>query len=173
MNDLTALIQLDLQKACEGTVPAVADFERWTTMAISQQSDELPDRQPVQRSLCIRLVDAPESAALNAQYRGQAGATNVLSFVAEPPPGLPADEAASLLGDVVICAPLVAPEAEAENRSPGSHWALLTVHGVLHLLGYDHQTDAAWRHMTALESAILKRAGLPDPWPSRLSKLHP
>lgn len=161
-------LQLDLQKVCAGSVPATADFKRWAAAALrlAAGAGGAAAAQSSSRSLCIRLVDEAESAELNERYRDKAGATNVLSFVAEAPPGLPVTEADALLGDVVICAPLVAHEAAAERKQLTAHWALLTVHGVLHLLGYDHQNDADWATMTNLESAILKATGLPDPWAS-------
>ena len=87
--------------------------------------------------LCVRIVDEAESARLNERYRGKSGATNVLSFPAEalPAPLPPA------LGDLALCAPLVAREALEQGKSLMGHWAHLCVHGALHLLGYDHETD--------------------------------
>lgn len=155
-------LHFDLQKVCQGTVPPPAHFKCWAEMALKMAGATSDTSSP--RSLCIRLVDEAESAELNEQYRGKIGATNVLSFTAQAPPGLPPAEAATLLGDVVICAPLVAREAETAHKTLESHWALLTVHGVLHLLGFDHQTTADWTKMTHLESAILTNTGLPDPW---------
>lgn len=164
-------LQLDLQKVCQGAVPPAAHFKRWAAATLRMASEA--DVRAQTRSLCIRLVDEVESAALNERYRGKAGATDVLSFAADAPPGLPPDEAVTLFGDVVICAPLVASEAETANRSLTAHWALLTVHGVLHLLGYDHQTPADWKKMTHLESAILTNTGLPDPWADQAQQLPP
>lgn len=109
--------------------------------------------------LCIRIVDKAESAALNARYRGKSGPTNVLSFPcdAEVPESKP-------LGDLVICAPVVAAEAAEQGKSPEAHWTHLVVHGVLHLLGFDHIGDHDAEIMEAEERAILSRLGYPDPY---------
>ncbi len=108
----------------------------------------------------VRLVDAEEMTRLNGQYRGKARPTNVLSFPAEPPPGLP-DPA---LGDIVICAPVVADEAAAQNKPLPAHWAHLVVHGTLHLLGYDHVEADAAEEMERLERDILSTFGISNPY---------
>lgn len=109
--------------------------------------------------LCIRIVDAAESAELNERYRGKAGPTNVLSF----PCDIPVPELA-VLGDLVICAPVVAAEAEAQDKTPEAHWSHLVVHGILHLLGFDHIGDHDAEAMEAEERAILAQLGYPDPY---------
>ena len=109
-------------------------------------------------SVC--LVDEGEMARLNSRYRGKDTATNVLSFPADLPPeiGLP------LLGDLVICAPLVDAEAAAQQKPVDAHWAHLTIHGVLHLLGYDHQAPDQAAEMEALEISLLASMGIADPY---------
>ena len=113
--------------------------------------------------LAVRVVDAEESRALNRQYRDQDKPTNVLSFPAPPPDGLP-EAAGRLLGDVVICAPVVAAEAAEQDKSVAAHWGHMLVHGTLHLLGYDHQTDAEAAAMEALERQILAARSVTDPY---------
>lgn len=108
----------------------------------------------------VRVVDEAESAALNEAYRGRRGPTNVLSFPFEAPPGA----STGLLGDLVICAPVVAREAQEQGKPARAHWAHMVVHGVLHLLGYDHQTPVQAVEMEDLERDILARLGYPDPY---------
>lgn len=111
--------------------------------------------------LCIRIVDEAESAELNERYRGKSGPTNVLSFPCDADvPG------AAPLGDLVICAPVVAAEAAEQGKSPEAHWSHLVVHGVLHLLGFDHIGDHEAETMEAEERAILSRLGYSDPYNS-------
>lgn len=110
--------------------------------------------------LCIRLVDEPEGRELNRAYRGGDRATNVLSFAAELPPGVESP----LLGDLAVCVPVALDEARAQGKEPRAHFAHLTVHGVLHLLGHDHQAEAEAEAMEARESAILAGLGFPDPY---------
>lgn len=111
-------------------------------------------------SLAIRIVDEAESAAMNREWRGKLGPTNVLSFNAVIPPGLGIAE----LGDVVICAPVVAREAAQQRKAPAAHWAHMVVHGVLHLLGHDHGDESDALRMEALETEILASLGFSDPY---------
>jgi probable rRNA maturation factor len=113
--------------------------------------------------LSIRLVDAAEGRALNQRYRGKDYATNVLSFPVE----LPAGVTVPLIGDLVICAPVVAREAKEQGKSGREHWAHLTVHGVLHLMGYDHMLDMQAEVMESLECQILATLGIADPYAAR------
>ncbi|HSJ47688.1 MAG TPA: rRNA maturation RNase YbeY [Gammaproteobacteria bacterium] len=111
--------------------------------------------------LVIRLVDEAESAELNEAYRGKTGPTNVLSFPFDMPPEV---EETRLLGDLVICAPVVRREAAEQGKTEPAHWAHLVVHGTLHLQGYDHQSEAGAAEMEGLERQILARLGYPDPY---------
>ena len=147
-------VTLDLQVACEGAVPSEAEFLRWINAALSRQVDAV--------ELSIRLVDADESAALNQQYRQKEGATNVLSFPFESPIEL----SPRLLGDLVICAPKMRSEAAEQNKQEADHWAHLTVHGCLHLLGHDHIEDAEATTMEALEVDVLAGLNIADPYNS-------
>ena len=135
-------------------IPAVRSFRRWLAAALHGAGR----RQATE--VCIRMVDWEESRAFNRDYRGRDRPTNVLSFAADLPPLLQSP----LIGDLVICAPLVMDEAVAQGKRPRDHFAHLTVHGTLHLLGYDHLTDTEADQMEALEVRILAALGIPDPY---------
>jgi len=150
-------LTLELQRVSETpSLPSQAQLHAWALAALSEQSG------PVE--LVIRIVDEAESQVLNRDYRGKDRPTNVLSFPFEAPPELPAEAAGNLLGDLVICAPVVAREAAAQGKSPISHWIHMVVHGVLHLQGLDHQNDAEAGIMEALERKILASLGVADPY---------
>jgi probable rRNA maturation factor len=110
--------------------------------------------------LCVRIVDEPEMRELNARYRHKDCVTNVLSFPAE----LPAGVELPLLGDIVVCAPVVNREAAAQRKAPRAHWAHMLVHGALHLQGHDHEGARDAARMEALERHILAGLGFPDPY---------
>ncbi|GMU42069.1 MAG: rRNA maturation RNase YbeY [Xanthomonadales bacterium] len=134
-------------------VPARASFQRWAEAALRGA------RRRGRFALSLRVVDADEGHRLNRDYRGRDYPTNVLSF--------PADarmDGARLLGDLALCAPVVAREAVEQGKSATAHWAHLTVHGVLHLLGHDHEDAARASTMEALEVRILAGLGLCNPY---------
>ena len=135
-------------------VPASASFARWVAAALHGA------RWRKSTEVAIRIVNADEGRNLNRDYRGKDYATNVLSFPAELPPGVDLP----LIGDLAICAPVVAREAAEQGKKPRDHWAHLTVHGTLHLLGYDHIEDAQAEAMEALETRILASLGIADPY---------
>lgn len=137
-------------------VPAATSFRRWVNTALESRIREA--------DLAIRIVDVDEGRALNRHYRGKDYATNVLSFPAERPPGLPKNAKFPLLGDLVICAPVVTKEAASQNKPLATHYAHLTVHGCLHLLGWDHEDDADAHAMEQLEREILAGLGIADPY---------
>jgi probable rRNA maturation factor len=147
-------LALHLQRAAASVgVPKTADMRRWALAALAGF-----ERPRVE--LSVRVVDEGESAALNERYRGKRGPTNVLSFPFEDPPGVETD----IIGDLVICAPVVEREA-AERKMPVlAHWAHMVVHGVLHLRGYDHERDDDALVMEALETQILTGLGFDDPY---------
>lgn len=135
-------------------VPASASFRRWVEAALKGA------RRRKGTELSIRIVDAEEGQSLNLQYRGKDYATNVLSFPVELPPGVNLP----LIGDLVICAPVVAREAAEQGKKAADHWAHLTVHGTLHLLGYDHIDEAEAETMEDLETRVLAGLGIADPY---------
>ena len=147
-----ASIDLDMQIACDAPgVPAVAQFRSWAAASVEGRG---------RVEVVVRVVGEEEGARLNEQYRRGNGATNVLSFPFEAPPQVDS----SLLGDVVICAPVIACEALAQVKCEESHWAHMVVHGMLHLQGYDHQTNAQAQLMEARETRIMAGLGYPDPY---------
>jgi probable rRNA maturation factor len=135
-------------------IPAATSFRRWVDAALRGA------KRRKATELSIRIVDTAEGRALNRDYRGKDYATNVLSFEAELPPGVKLP----LIGDLAICAPVVAREAAEQGKRERDHWAHLTVHGVLHLLGYDHIEDADAEVMEALETRVLADLGIADPY---------
>ena len=146
-------MNLDLQVAVSDSgLPDPADFARWADAALEGRRDDA--------ELTIRVVDAAESQSLNGTYRGKDAPTNVLSFNAELPPEVDLP----LLGDLVLCAPVVAAEAREQGKPLDAHWAHLVVHGCLHLLGFDHENEADALKMEALETVILAKLGYPDPY---------
>ena len=112
----------------------------------------------VPAELTVRIVGADEGLALNQRFRGQAHATNVLTFDYEREP--------VVVADLVLCAPVVAQEAQAQGLSLQAHYAHLLVHGALHAQGYDHQTEAEAAVMEAQETALLRGLGFADPYRS-------
>ncbi|MDD1611642.1 MAG: rRNA maturation RNase YbeY [Methylococcaceae bacterium] len=112
----------------------------------------------------IRIVDEQESAELNNQYRRKQGPTNVLSFPFEWPEGPDEVGEATLLGDLVICAPVVEREAVEQHKQLSDHWAHMIIHGLLHLLGYDHIVESDAEEMETKEIAILNKLQIENPY---------
>lgn len=110
--------------------------------------------------LTIRIVDETESAQLNETYRHKQGATNILSFPFE----VPEEVELNLLGDLVICAPILEREAKMQDKLLHHHWAHIVIHGTLHLLGYDHIDDADALEMESKEIELLQRLSIPNPY---------
>lgn len=146
-------ITVDIENAStDDDVPDASSMRCWVSAA-------LMTRQP-DAEVAIRIVDEDESAELNNRYRGKAGPTNILSFPADLPEAL----AIPLLGDLLVCAPIVTREAARQGKQADAHWAHILIHGTLHLLGYDHVRDEDARDMEALETEIVTGLGFPPPY---------
>lgn len=151
---------IDVQVACDDAdIPTSHTVQSWVSRALAGSGKAIASNA----ELSVRLVDKDEVRRLNRDYRHKDAVTNVLSFPAGAISGLPADAVATL-GDIVICAAVVHEEAAEQGKTIEGHWAHLLVHGTLHLLGYDHETDAEADEMEALEVNILKEFGLADPY---------
>ena len=146
MKTASRRLNLSVQYACNRDgLPLRADFVRWARAALDGGGE-----------VTIRLVEADEGQTLNAEYRGKDYATNVLSFPYETEP--------VVMGDLVICPAVVAREAAEQGKSAAAHYAHLTVHGMLHLQGWDHEDDAEARAMEDEERKILAALGYADPY---------
>jgi len=147
------MIELDLQLACEAkNIPNQAQFELWVNTALKRFNKPF--------ELTIRVVEISESQQLNHQYRHKDKPTNVLSFPFEVPEGIELN----LLGDLVICANVVAQEALAQEKTLVAHWTHMVIHGCLHLLGYDHINDDDAKEMETLEIDILSQLNINNPY---------
>ncbi len=144
---------VDVQIATnDENIPANEDFQNWIAAALPKDK--------IESEITVRIVGIQESQELNLRYRNQDKPTNILSFpneatVTVDPP---------LLGDLVICAPVIEEEAREQEKTTRAHWAHIVVHGTLHLLGYDHQDEVDASKMEALETKIVKLLGFPPPY---------
>lgn len=141
-----------MQRAVARGVPGPARLKRWAQAALVGAAHGR-DR----RELTLRIVGPAESRSLNRRYRKKDKPTNVLSFPSEAP---------GVLGDLVICAAVVIREAREQGKRPAAHWAHMVVHGVLHLVGFDHIRASDAKVMEGRERAILARLSFPDPYKS-------
>ena len=145
--------QLEIQIASNSTaLPENKDFQHWVDTVLSNPQE--------QHEVVIRIVDEKESAALNQQYRHKNGATNILSFPFEAPEHINSP----LLGDLVICAPILEQQAIQQQKKLQHHWAHIVIHGLLHLCGYDHIDDTEAEEMEAKEIALLKQLNINNPY---------
>ncbi len=144
---------IELQLAVDNcaTLPDAESIQTWVEHALVTDNDI---------EMTVRIVGTEESQSLNAQYRGKDKPTNVLSFPFEAP----AQIELNLLGDLVICAPVVEQEALEQNKPLRAHWAHMVVHGTLHLQGYDHIKDTEAEQMENLEIRILQQLGFDNPY---------
>lgn len=150
--------QIYIDRGAGLDAPDDESFSRWVITTLEVQADKCtPNRAP---EISIRINNETEMSALNERYRLKIGPTNVLSFPADLPPEIDS----GLLGDIVICAPVVEREAKDQGKSVASHWAHMTVHGTLHLLGFDHIEAVEAEHMENLETRLLLSMGFPDPY---------
>jgi len=154
-------VTIELMNASTETIlPSPQEFQCWSEAVLKALRDAGDAAIAEKSELSIRIVDESESASLNETYRHKKGPTNILSF---PCSGVPGTDI-NLLGDLAICAALVKQEAAQQSKSIESHWAHLTVHGVLHLQGFDHEEAAAAEEMETLEINILNTLGYTDPY---------
>jgi len=154
------LINLEIQNAIDAqNIPTESQVNDWikATLKGAEYPFETID-------LTIRIVSRDESQQLNHDYRAKNSPTNVLSFPFEPPEMIPASEFEGLLGDLAICHDLVIEEAQQQNKKVENHWAHLIIHGVLHLLGYDHIDQTEAEAMEKLEVEILAQFKIADPY---------
>lgn len=135
-------------------VPASSTLQRWATCVLKNRVDTA--------EVCIRIVDETESASLNKTYRDKHYPTNVLSFPYEPIKGIVQPQ--PYLGDLVLCSSVIEREAIQQQKSTEAHWAHMVVHGILHLLGYDHVVEIDAQEMEALEIKILSKLGYSNPY---------
>lgn len=150
------MVELDLQFAEQSEEPpSRGDFEQWVNLAYVKDAPAL---------VSIRVVDAAESQSLNKQYRSKDKPTNVLSFPMELPEDLLVEMDELMLGDLVICAPVVENEARQQGKTSSSHWAHMVIHGMLHLQGYDHISETEAEEMESLEIKLLQQIGIENPY---------
>ena len=147
---LKLVLQID---STHPTIPTKKQFQQWLNLIAAAEN--------ISSEITLRIVDQIEMQQLNKSYRHKDKPTNVLSFPYEPFPG---EAQTNLLGDLVICAPVVTAEAAAQNKSELAHWAHLTLHGTLHLLGYDHEIATEADIMEAKEIAFLQQLGYANPY---------
>jgi len=133
-------------------LPSQAMFQTWVDAILTDESQD--------SEIVIRIVDEDEMIQFNDQYRGKKSVTNILSFPFDPPEQAESD----LLGDLLVCAPVVEIEAQQQNKSLEHHWAHMIIHGVLHLIGYDHIDDLEAEEMESLEIKILKIIKINNPY---------
>ena len=151
MSDQHQAVDVQYAVTVDG-MPEESEIRQWVLQTLPEQNKA--------SELTIRVVDEAEITALNRQYRGKEGATNVLSFPYEAIPGVASD----LLGDVVICAPVVVSESVVQNKPLDAHWAHMVIHGVLHLLGYGHHQDDEAHKMEVRETELLDSLGYANPY---------
>ncbi|HSX50303.1 MAG TPA: rRNA maturation RNase YbeY [Cellvibrio sp.] len=146
--------QIDIESNSQSQLlPAVPELERWISAALQSQQFE-------EAEVSVYIVDEAEGRELNAQYRGKDYPTNVLSFPAD----IAEEIGIPLLGDLVICAPVVEREAQEQGKTLPAHWAHMLVHGTLHLVGFDHIDDDEAEIMETLETQIVTGLGYPAPY---------
>lgn len=150
---------IDLQIAVSGyPLPEEADWATWAHAALQTAG------YSKSAEITVRVVDADESQQLNKTYRDKDKPTNVLSFPSDLPDFLQDELDTFPLGDLVICAPVMEAEAAEQGKTVRDHWAHLTIHGVLHLLGFDHIENDEAEEMEALEIRILATLGIANPY---------
>ena len=149
------MLNINIQNACsDPNIPNEEQLQQWALLALG--------KRVAAGALTLRIVDAAESQGLNHHYRQQDKPTNVLAFPFEAFPGLEPRE--PIIGDVVICTAIVNQEATQQHKTANAHWAHIVIHGVLHLLGYDHIEASQAKVMESLEIDLLQQLGYADPY---------
>jgi probable rRNA maturation factor len=144
---------LDIQLASQSNkIPGKNQFQKWVDAVLLDETEN--------SEIVIRIVDEAEMIQFNEQYRDKKGTTNILSFPFEVPEGIESD----LLGDLLVCAPVVEQESNQQNKELEHHWAHLIIHGVLHLLDYNHIEDSDAEEMEVLEIGILSKIKIINPY---------
>ncbi len=158
-------IHIELQNTINSSrVPDENLHQSWIEATLKAAKQKYPDIDVRDPEITIRLVDETESQQLNRDYREKDKPTNVLSFPFEVPEMIPAEEVPNYLGDLVVCESVLIKEAEEQNKSYQDHYTHLIIHGVLHLLGFDHIEDNEAEVMEGLEVLILTELGISDPY---------
>ncbi|MDC9729050.1 MAG: rRNA maturation RNase YbeY [Methyloprofundus sp.] len=146
--------ELDIQRIVDSAdMPSDAELQQWIELALQDYSADA--------EVVIRIVDSEEITQLNQQYRQKQGATNILSFPFDLPEGV---EGIDLLGDLVVCASVLEEEAQQQNKKLKNHWAHIIIHGILHLLGYDHIEEMDANEMEAKEILMLQKLHINNPY---------
>lgn len=149
------MYHINIQHAADkSSAPASSLLRLWAECGLKMKIDFA--------EITIRIVNLEEMTQLNETYRHKKGPTNVLSFPFMLPKDIPVE--IPYLGDIVICSDVVNRESIEQNKSPNAHWAHMIVHGVFHLLGYDHETDKEAEEMEALEIKAMQELGFPNPY---------
>ena len=144
---------LDIQIASQSKqLPSTQQFQQWVDTVLSDQSQH--------SEIVIRLIDEAEMISFNQQYRHKTGSTNILSFPFDAPEPIESD----LLGDLLICPAVIEIEAQQQHKQLTHHWAHIVIHGLLHLLGYDHINDTDATEMESLEIKLLQKITINNPY---------
>lgn len=156
------LYYIDVQYADDKqhAAPHIDDFQKWAEAALKPHTSEA--------ELAIRIVSPEEMIELNSNFRNKHSTTNVLSFPA--PPDIKAKT--NMLGDIVICSAVVNKEAQEQQKEQNAHWAHMTIHGIFHLLGYDHEDEEEAVIMETQEKKVLDSLGFPDPYTTGESSIN-
>ena len=146
--------KIEVQRISDSSLmPRDEEFQLWAEKALIDYHQDT--------EILIRIVDTQEISDLNQQYRHKTGPTNILSFPFEVPEGI---DGLDLLGDLVVCAEVLEHEAKAQNKKLKDHWAHIIIHGILHLIGYDHINDADAIEMEAKEINLLQQLTIDNPY---------
>ena len=152
------LLKFEIENPLNLCAPSQDNFLKWTSLVLNHLDINMAN-------ISCYICEAEEIQSINQEYRQQDKPTNILSFPFEVPPGLPAEaEENHFLGDLIICPEVIDAEAIEQKKERLNHWAHITIHGILHLLGYDHINDAEAQEMEALEILLLKKLNIENPY---------